>query len=1760
MRKFLFLSLMFAVRVMADLKDPSVLAATDGDPQVTVSQHVNALTGDFTRFQDDYVVPGIEPISIRRIYVSGDGAGENTWQFFPQTKLFFLTGSYTPRIVVGQPSGSFLTYKFKKHRKPDIYLPDLEKHGKGVTNTAHGVISGRTNFKNSKVVQLRNTLYQLTCADGTERVYKNKKGEGIKKYLLEHERLPNRNQIFYEYDDKLRLTLIKTTNPSASKIYAWARFRYLDQKEPSADFNIETSDGKVLEYRFAKEGNEQIGFHTFLKSVNPPEKPKEIFEYSKTGNFMKKIFFPEGREILADYYKGGKNTVLGRDVKLNPNDSRNGRVKILYEQVGPNNEQIGASYFFYSIPREEKHGEYFYKEGTTEVVDAMGCKTIFRFTPSFYPTSIESYDERGQHHHSVQMTWNHIGEIQRKTLLDADRKEVWTREFFYDEKGNVIEERFSGDLCGRGQRETYSKRIKYTPNHLPTRIEEDNGSVTLFSYLAGTPFITAQLQCEGEKILKREFHEYDADNLLVRTISDDGNSSEKENLTAVTYRKITQIQRKQAAPALGFPEVIEQRYLDLASSTEVLLSRQTFTYQGDGKLSRRDIYDAEGNFCYSLHTSYDSMGRPCEESNPLGQIQKTRYDVFGNPTYQESFSGQLTTELVYDKANRLSHAKEVGRDGLIHINQFSYDVKSRKTAAIDHFGNITHFKLNPIGSSLETHLPEAAPWKMQTTSNFDGLGREIVKIDERGDATRFSYNAYGKPTRILYADGSAEQFFYDKNGALAEKLDQRGSITAFTYDVFGREVEKRIYDEKRALLIQETSKYKGDLLVQHVDAVGHEMRYLYDFAGRQIAQENEFQRIEYAYDALGRKRKTLTSDGNHTLHSIKEYDFLERVLEERCEDDSGQVLKRVLYDYDAAGNKSCITRFMSGRESQERFFYDAFNRLIAQVDASGNKTTIEQDETYRNAQTQQVLKKITTDARGMHTYETFDSLGRVVRTESRSSKGELVSFEKFFYDAGGKLCKQDGELVTQGTPHSVVTTLWEYGVMGRLLSLTEAAHKPEQRITRYTYDAAGLLHEIIKPNGIVLTHKYDVLGRRIRLSSSQPSIDYSYTYDALGRMIGIRNEYTQQATSREYDKRGCLIAETLETGVPMTYSYDPLGRRTNLQFINKSGVAYKYDALFLREVTRLAKDSTISYEHRYLTYDEAGNLLDEQLPYTLGMQTRDIDIQGRTVALDSPHAHFAITAFDPTGNILQTRTSQEERAFAYDDLSQLVSEKEHSYVYDSHNNRVQQDRDAHTLNALNELVKTPNATFTYDACGNPLTQQTAERTINYKYDALDRLIEVLFPYQMGLLFTYDGMHRRLTKEKYVWDGSAWQRESLVFYMYDDQNEIGMLNPKGEIKQLRILGRASRAEAGAAIAIELDDTVYIPQHDLFGNVASLISPISNAKVESYDYTAFGQEILPAHAQSALKNTWKNPWRYQSKRIDEETGLVLYGRRYYMPSLGRWLTNDPKGHTALSSLYAFCSNNPLTHFDLYGLEDLVEEERNMPQSESSFFSKVGSFVSSCARDVASFFSEWSNNYTIDAPMSENCGIGYINGINTTYAEAREHALMLSGFSGTSINLTHSASHGIQNDLPCCVWEYIGGVTLGKSLLQKNWDKFLDTAPEEAKYLQICTSGGCIELYNALESSPPEVRNRIKVLAIAPGKIIPTNLCYQSENFMSKRDIVPRLDLFGQVRYRGQLIILEPHDDADSFDHSIMSPTFRPIIRSRIASHIENNRGKK
>ena len=84
------------------------------------------------------------------------------------------------------------------------------------------------------------------------------------------------------------------------------------------------------------------------------------------------------------------------------------------------------------------------------------------------------------------------------------------------------------------------------------------------------------------------------------------------------------------------------------------------------------------------------------------------------------------------------------------------------------------------------------------------------------------------------------------------------------------------------------------------------------------------------------------------------------------------------------------------------------------------------------------------------------------------------------------------------------------------------------------------------------------------------------------------------------------------------------------------------------------------------------------------------------------------------------------------------------------------------------------------------------------------------------------------------------------------------------------------------------------------------------VAHYEYSPFGQVTFQS-GDLADSFTYK----FSSKYWDGETGLGYWGRRYYHPDLGRWISRDPIEESGGVMLYGYCGNEPVGRIDVLGM---------------------------------------------------------------------------------------------------------------------------------------------------------------------------------------------------------------------------------------------------
>ena len=249
--------------------------------------------------------------------------------------------------------------------------------------------------------------------------------------------------------------------------------------------------------------------------------------------------------------------------------------------------------------------------------------------------------------------------------------------------------------------------------------------------------------------------------------------------------------------------------------------------------------------------------------------------------------------------------------------------------------------------------------------------------------------------------------------------------------------------------------------------------------------------------------------------------------------------------------------------------------------------------------------------------------------------------------------------------------------------------------------------------------------------------------------------------------------------------------------------------------------------------------------------------------------------------------------YEYDKNNRLISKTEDdcisnsvittSYDYDKNGNRIK--KSYHTIypNSTNKItlgiedyqsdLTTDVETYTYDGF-NRLTQISKEGGNVYKY--------AYYPNGLRLSKDVNG-----TVTYFQWDGdniwglSANASNALTHYYYR-----GLY---GNIKD----------NYGTAFV-----------YNGHGDVVKLTNSDGSIK-RNYDYDAFG---IVNGANSADSN----PWRYCGEYYDVETDNIYLRARYYDPSVGAFINEDPIIDGV--NWYSYCMGNPVMFVDSSGLEKI------------------------------------------------------------------------------------------------------------------------------------------------------------------------------------------------------------------------------------------------
>lgn len=438
--------------------------------------------------------------------------------------------------------------------------------------------------------------------------------------------------------------------------------------------------------------------------------------------------------------------------------------------------------------------------------------------------------------------------------------------------------------------------------------------------------------------------------------------------------------------------------------------------------------------------------------------------------------------------------------------------------------------------------------------------------------------------------------------------------------------------------------------------------------------------------------------------------------------------------------------------------------------------------------------------------------------------------------------------------------------------------------------------------------------------------------------------------TRHYTSMGLFTAEVWSGGPldgwAVTNPYDSCLRRATLQVRQGGTLRIQHDYAYntAGRLDRVWQGSYAAYyayeplsplvdtvEYRYqtstvrLTADRAYDHLNRLTDMVNTPQTGSVVTHGYTYNAASQRTNATLADgslwnydYDPLGQVTN--------GWQYTAGGQPLSGRQYAYAFDDIGNRDQTVINGgttdYTANLLNQYTAVGAASPTHDADGN----LTADGTWTYTWDGENRLT-VIEKSTQRLEFTYDWQGRRVQKKVFSGSTGNWSLTLERRFVYDGWNLLAIMDSNAALNQQFMWGTdlsgTAQGAGGVSGLVKIYDhnlnQHYFPGYDGNGNIMLLVDGDTGAAAARYEYGPFG-EVLSATGTYATAN----PCRFSTKFTDDETGLLYYDYRYYIPSWGRWLSRDPIEEQGGVNLYGFIGNNPIGFIDPDGqlsLESII-----------------------------------------------------------------------------------------------------------------------------------------------------------------------------------------------------------------------------------------------
>jgi RHS repeat-associated protein len=625
------------------------------------------------------------------------------------------------------------------------------------------------------------------------------------------------------------------------------------------------------------------------------------------------------------------------------------------------------------------------------------------------------------------------------------------------------------------------------------------------------------------------------------------------------------------------------------------------------------------------------------------------------------------------------------------------------------------------GSELDSGLgPGWSQTGLATATELASGEVLVVRQDGRQDLFQKTEGGYQAPSGVTDTLAKVEGTFqlrtlertvyrFDASGRIASITDDHGLKTTYGYDANGRLAT--ITDPSAQTL---TFSYNASNHIASVkDSSGREVKYGYSTTGDLATVTDALGGVtEYIYDTEHRLKSIKDPRGNVILRNT--YDGQGRIVEQR---DGLENLWKLAY----GAGETTVTEPEGGKIA---YGFDRQDRVVSEKDQLGHITTTGHDAAGN-------VDEVVEPGGGKWSFG-HDAAGNL--TSVVDPEGGERSYE---YDGQNRL--------TGFTDPRGQSWEYEWSAANDLVKVTD----PEGGETTFAYNASGQPLNVTDPNEHKMEFSYDSRGNQ--LSATDPlGHKTSLEYNSRNYLVSLAKPGLK-AESFERNALGDVLAKTTPEGRKTKYAYDANGLPT--QVTDPAEGIWKIERNAMERPTAyvdpLGQRAEVGYD---------GNLKPVKLVNRRGKQTTfAYDLANQLTEVARPEGETWHFGYDSRGNrssMVDPRGN--ETNYAYDLLDRMTEADEPlsvvtKYGYDAGGNltSVTDPRGNATAYAYDKLgrlteIAQPlekSTTFTYDAAGNQLTKTTAAGSLEYGYDAADRLTSIGSGESTLRTFGYDAADR-----------------------------------------------------------------------------------------------------------------------------------------------------------------------------------------------------------------------------------------------------------------------------------------------------------------------------------------------------------------------------------------------------------------------------------